>query len=132
VRIERSGNQRWLVVKRPADQLWDPIGTSGRKTVSCSPWTKATWASWKPTGPKTAPRFPQDFIRIAGKLLDSLYSTSERDKFRTRLERTPSGETEIFISHRGMIEGVHRRAKRQTVWQPRPLTPNWRPNFCAA
>jgi outer membrane protein assembly factor BamC len=22
VRIERSGNQRWLVVKRPADKLW--------------------------------------------------------------------------------------------------------------
>ncbi len=25
VRIERDGNQRWLVVKRPADKLWDPV-----------------------------------------------------------------------------------------------------------
>ena len=25
VRIERDGNQRWLVVDRPADQLWDPV-----------------------------------------------------------------------------------------------------------
>ena len=25
VRIERDGNQRWLVIKRPADQLWEPI-----------------------------------------------------------------------------------------------------------
>ena len=25
VRIERSGNQRWLVVKRPADKLWEPV-----------------------------------------------------------------------------------------------------------
>jgi uncharacterized lipoprotein len=50
-------------------------------------------------------KIPQDFIRQSlGKFLDSLYSTSERDKFRTRLERTPSGETEIYISHRGMIE----------------------------
>src|SRR6476661_4997176 len=25
VRIERAGNQRWLVVNRPADQLWQPV-----------------------------------------------------------------------------------------------------------
>ncbi|MDP3325872.1 MAG: outer membrane protein assembly factor BamC, partial [Hydrogenophaga sp.] len=25
VRIERAGNQRWLVVNRPAEQLWTPV-----------------------------------------------------------------------------------------------------------
>ena len=25
VRIERNGAQRWLVIDRPADQLWDPV-----------------------------------------------------------------------------------------------------------
>ena len=25
VRIERAGNQRWLVVRRPADKLWNPV-----------------------------------------------------------------------------------------------------------
>ena len=25
VRIERSGDQRWLVINRPADKLWDPV-----------------------------------------------------------------------------------------------------------
>ncbi len=25
VRIERDGNQRWLVVDRPANKLWDPV-----------------------------------------------------------------------------------------------------------
>ncbi len=25
VRIERNGNQRWLVVSRPADKLWEPV-----------------------------------------------------------------------------------------------------------
>ena len=46
------------------------------------------------------------FIRgILGKLLDQVYSTSERDKFRTRLERgAEPGTTEIYISHRGMEE----------------------------
>ena len=47
-------------------------------------------------------KIPQDLIRSTiGKALDSLYSTGERDKFRTRFERSASGGTEIFISHRG-------------------------------
>ena len=53
-------------------------------------------------------------------MFDSLYSTGERDKFRTRLERTASGGTEIFISHRGMIEVYNSERKDSTVWQPRP------------
>jgi outer membrane protein assembly factor BamC len=64
-------------------------------------------------------KLPQDFIRqTLGKLIDQLYSTSERDKFRTRLERTPDGSgTEIYVSHRGMIEVV---GGGSTIWQPRP------------
>ena len=35
VRIERQGNQRWLVVNRPADKLWDPMqAISGQEMVS--------------------------------------------------------------------------------------------------
>ena len=59
VRIERNGNQRWLVVSRPADKLWEPVRSFGWKTVSRWRWTSPTSASWKPTGPKTAPRFPR-------------------------------------------------------------------------
>jgi outer membrane protein assembly factor BamC len=66
-------------------------------------------------------KIPQDFIRSTlGKLIDSVYSTSERDRFRTRLERTATGGTEIYVSHRGMIEVYNNREKDQTVWQPRP------------
>jgi outer membrane protein assembly factor BamC len=75
-------------------------------------------------------KLPQDFIRnTLGKVFDSLYSTGERDKFRTRLERNANGGTEIFISHRGMIEVYDSaRKKTSTVWQPRRPTPSWRPN----
>jgi hypothetical protein len=59
-----------------------------------------------------------------GKVIDSVYSTAERDKFRTRLERgsTP-GTTDIFISHRGMYEIYVSEGKDQTKWQPRPADP---------
>jgi outer membrane protein assembly factor BamC len=70
-------------------------------------------------------KIPQDFIRnILGKVIDSVYSTAERDKFRTRLEpgSTP-GTTDIFISHRGMYEIFVSEGKDQTKWQPRPADP---------
>jgi len=69
-------------------------------------------------------RIPQDIIRSTlGKLVDSAYSSSERDKFRTRLERSASGGTEIFISHRGMVEVYNSDRKDSTAWQPRPADP---------
>jgi outer membrane protein assembly factor BamC len=70
-------------------------------------------------------RVPDGILRnTLGKLLDSVYSTSERDKFRTRLERgTEAGTTEIYISHRGMEEVYTSIAKDETKWQPRPPDP---------
>jgi outer membrane protein assembly factor BamC len=68
-------------------------------------------------------KIPLDIIRrTLGRALDSLYSTGERDKFRTRVERGPNG-TEIYISHRGMVEVYSNTDKDQTVWQPRPSDP---------
>jgi outer membrane protein assembly factor BamC len=67
-------------------------------------------------------KIPQDIIRSTiGKLLDNLYSTGEQDKFRTRLERNADGGTDLFVSHRGMVE-VYAVSAREgsTTWQPRP------------
>ena len=68
-------------------------------------------------------KIPQDAIRrTLGKVLDGLYSTAERDKFRTRIEQGKDG-TEIYLSHRGMIEVYATEGKDKTVWQPRPADP---------
>jgi outer membrane protein assembly factor BamC len=70
-------------------------------------------------------KLPQDVIRgTVGKLFDSLYSTPERDKFRTRLEKgAEPGTVEIYISHRGMYEIYVNEGKSETKWQPRPADP---------
>jgi outer membrane protein assembly factor BamC len=74
-------------------------------------------------------KLPQDFIRKAlGKVLDGLYSTGERDKFRTRIERTATG-TEVFITHRGMIEVYEGNRSERTVWQARPVDPELETEF---
>jgi outer membrane protein assembly factor BamC len=59
-----------------------------------------------------------------------VYSSSERDKFRTRLDRTADGKgTEIYVSHRGMQEVFVPSAQtagnevQPTMWQPRDPDP---------
>jgi outer membrane protein assembly factor BamC len=129
VRIERAGNQRWLVINRPADQLWSPIRDfwqeNGFLLASDQPNLGIMETDWA----ENRAKIPQDFIRNAlGKVLDSVYSTAERDKFRTRLERTANG-TEVYISHRGMVEVYANQQKDQTVWQPRPTDPELEAEF---
>jgi outer membrane protein assembly factor BamC len=67
-------------------------------------------------------KIPQDPIRnTVGRFLDGLYSSGERDKFRTRLEAgTEPGTTEIFVSHRGLEEVYTSAEKTSTGWQFRP------------
>lgn len=131
VRIERSGNQRWLVVKRPAEQLWDPVKDFWIENGFLLAIDQSKLGIMETDWAENRAKIPQDMIRSAlGKVLDSLYSTGERDKFRTRLERSGTGDTEIFISHRGMIEVVTSGfATGSTVWQPRAVDPELEAEF---
>jgi outer membrane protein assembly factor BamC len=71
-------------------------------------------------------KIPQGGLRKwIGKVFDDAYSTPERDKFRTRIERTADkAGTEIYISHRGMQEIYVSELRDQTKWQPRPADPD--------
>jgi len=136
VRIERAGNQRWLVVKRSPDQLWDPIKDFWQDYGFLLSMDQKNLGIMETDWAENRAKIPQDLIRESlGKLLDSLYSTAERDRFRTRLERNAAGETEIFISHRGMVEvypsGNASAGPRDsgTVWQPRPADPELEAEF---
>lgn len=75
-------------------------------------------------------KIPQDFIRGAlGKMLDGLYSSGERDKYRTRVERNNSGGVDIYITHRGMSEEYKDQTKLGTVWVPRANDPELEAEF---
>ena len=121
VRIERAGNQRWLVVNRPAEKLWDPVRDFWIENGFVLVQEQAKVGIMETDWAENRAKIPQDIIRATlGKVLDSFYSTGERDKFRIRLERTASGNTEIYVSHRGMIEVYSTSSKDATRWQPRP------------
>ncbi|HEX2531939.1 MAG TPA: outer membrane protein assembly factor BamC [Burkholderiaceae bacterium] len=130
--IERDGNQRWLVVKQTPEALWPQLKDfwqeSGFLINIDSPEFGVMETDWA----ENRAKIPQDLIRnTLGKILDPLYSTGERDKFRTRLERGANGTTEIYISHRGAQEVLTGQQKDSTVWTPRPADPELEAEFLA-
>jgi outer membrane protein assembly factor BamC len=130
VRVERDGQKRWLVVSRPADQLWQPVRDFWQENGFLLTQDEPNLGIMETDWAENRAKLPQDFIRNSlGKLLDSVYSTSERDRFRTRMERTASGGTEIYISHRGMVEVYNSERKDSTAWQPRPNDPELEAEF---
>ncbi|AGW89512.1 MULTISPECIES: outer membrane protein assembly factor BamC [Cupriavidus] len=132
IRMERDGNTRWLVISNGmrGDQLWQQLRgfwqESGFLLVQDSPETGIMETDWA----ENRAKIPQDIIRnTIGKVFDGLYSTSERDKFRTRVERSQNGTLEVFISHRGAQEQLTGIDKSSTVWTPRPADPELEAEF---
>ena len=130
VRLERAGSQRWLVVNRPAEKLWDSIKEFWQENGLQLSLDQASLGIMETDWTENRARLPQDFVRrYLGKILDPFMSTGELDKFRTRLERNANGGTEIYITHRGMMEVFSDEQKFKTVWQPRAVDPELEAEF---
>jgi outer membrane protein assembly factor BamC len=130
VSVQRNGDQRWLVVKQTPEQLWPQVRQfwedAGLPIASESQATGVMETEWV----ENRSKIPQDFLRSTlGKVFDRAYSTGERDKYRTRLERLPDGSTEIYISHRGAEEVLTGAQKETTVWTVRPNDPTLEAQF---
>ncbi len=119
-RVERDGTQRWLVVKQTPEKLWPQIKDFWQENGFLIDVENQQAGVMETDWAENRAKIPQDFVRNSiGKVLDSMYSTGERDKFRTRLERSADGSTEIYISHRGAEEVLVGQQKDSTVWTPR-------------
>ncbi len=123
LRIERSGDERWLVTSLPPEKLWPQLQAFWRERGLSLEVDNAAVGVMETEWAENRAKLPQDVIRkTLGRLVDSIYSTGEKDKFRTRVERSARG-SEVFISHRGMVEVYATATKESTVWQPRPSDP---------
>jgi outer membrane protein assembly factor BamC len=137
MKIERAGTQRWLVVQEPPEKLWPLIKQfwqeSGFLIKSEMPEAGVMETDWAENRARVSAGAVRDLL---SKALDTFYSSAERDKYRTRLDRTADGKgTEIYISHRGMQEiFVTTRdpvsgAPGETKWQPRAPDPELEAEF---
>ena len=135
MRIARDGERRWLVVEKPATELYPQVKDfwqeNGFLLVVDSPSTGIIETDWAENRAKIA----QDFIRSTlGRVMDSLYDTGERDKYKTRLEVSKPSETEIYITQKGALEKCvtdSSGACLSTIWTTRPNDPELEAVFLA-
>jgi outer membrane protein assembly factor BamC len=129
--LERSASERWLVVSESPEKVWQTVkefwGEEGFVIEVEHPDSGVMETNWAENRAKLRDGF---FKNAFGGLLGGLYSTGERDKFRTRLERgTDAKTTEVYISHRGVVEVYAGEERDKTAWQPRAPDPGLEAEF---
>ncbi len=120
--IQRDGQQRWLVIDKPVDRLWDKVRDFWLESGFLLNREDQKLGIVETQWTENRGDIPQDIVRrTLGKVADFLWAASTRDKFRTRLERNSDGSrTEVFVTHRG-AEQVSQG--EEFVWQFRPNDP---------
>jgi len=122
VKLDRFGDQRWLVVKGDPEKVWPVVREfwidTGYKLLREEPQLGLIETDWFEDRSKV----PQDLVRrTVGRFIEGLYSSPRRDKFRTRLEKgTEPGTTEVFVSNRNLEEVYSSSTQDRTSWQARP------------
>ncbi|WP_426211734.1 outer membrane protein assembly factor BamC [Massilia sp. TWP1-3-3] len=130
MRVERNGNQRWLAVNQSPEQLFPQIKQFWIDNGFTLAAESATTGTMETEWTENRAKIPQDIVRrTLGKVVDSLYGSGERDKYRTRLERTATGGTEVYISHRGAEEVLTGPHKEIPTWTSRGNDPDLEAQF---
>lgn len=124
--IEQDGSQRWLVVSTmPAAQLWGQIRAfwqaQGFFLTEDAENRGIMQTDWK----ESRARLDQGLIRNTLTFaVDNSYVAAERNRFRTRIEAGPNGETYVFISQQGLHEQLSPGSSNEnSQWVPKPNDP---------
>lgn len=128
IRLVRAGSQRWLVLTGQPAQVWPKVreflvqkGLAIARENAQTGVVETDWAEKKPNV-KTG-----GISGILSKYIGSSYETGIRDKFRIRIEEgRQAGTTELYLTHKGMVERVsdiQGDASVTTMWEPRPTDP---------
>jgi outer membrane protein assembly factor BamC len=134
MRVERDGSHRWLVVNEPPERLWPLLREFWQENGFLLRQEQAELGIMETDWAENRATIGDSWVtRMLGGMLKSAHGTPERDKYRTRLERTPTGGTEVYISHRGMmqIDSKAEGYEGSTVlgWQARPADPELEVEF---
>jgi len=118
--IVRAGGVRLIRTSISPEEVWPVARAFWTELGFDLPKDQADVGVLETDWKENRAKLPKDFIRrTIGTVLEGLYSTGERDQFRTRLERV-DGKTEITVTHRGMHEVYTNAQRDQVVWTQRP------------
>jgi outer membrane protein assembly factor BamC len=124
LRVERSGEHRYLVSARSPEVLWPAIRQfwidRGFKITDENATAGYLETDWIENKAKRPHGFIQDAL---GKVVDGMFDSGFRDRYRVRLERPAGGGTEIYLTHFGLEEVVTGWQKDNTQWVARPNDP---------
>ena len=105
IQVKRDGDLRWLVVERPPEEIYPQLlefwSEQGFTIRSEDPRTGLIETDWA----ENRAKIPEGWIRSAlGSIIDQVFDSGERERFRMRLERVDGNRSEIYISHQHMYE----------------------------
>lgn len=125
VRLERDGDTRRLVTTLAPEVVYERVVAfwkdNGFNLEVERPEAGVVETGWA----ENRAKLPQDLVRsVLGRFADGIFSTGERDRYRTRIERLAGGRgTEVTVAHRGLMEAPVANNKDQIAWQARPSDP---------
>ncbi|WP_456417090.1 outer membrane protein assembly factor BamC [Thiolapillus sp.] len=128
IKVMREGKDRWLVIKAPADAVWDKVldfwQENGILLDQQDPSIGVMETSWLENKANVSSGFITDFIQG---FFEGAYDAGIRDRFRIRLERGEEpGTTELYLVHFGMEQDFVTAANNeddQIYWKIRPRDP---------
>ena len=123
VRFVRDGNMHWLEIKASTDVIWYELSKffreAGFEITFQDPRIGIMETNWL----ENRADLPTNWF---SKLLNKLYSTGLKDKYRIHIERANATNTRVFIAHRGLEEVALTDSGSEvveTTWQPRASDP---------
>jgi len=123
--IQRDGTESWLVLdNRTPDQAWPQIRRFWQEQGFLLVVDQRDKGVMETDWNETHAQINDGLIRnTLSKAMGNSYVSSERNKFRTRLEAAPNGGTYVFVSQKGMREAVTGANNDSSQWQPKPNDP---------
>ncbi|MGF6467279.1 outer membrane protein assembly factor BamC [Paraburkholderia youngii] len=125
IHIQRDGTESWLVIdNKTPDQAWPQIRRFWQEQGFLLVVDQRDKGVMETDWNETHAQINDGFIRnTLSKAMGNSYVSSERNKFRTRLEAAPKGGTYVFVSQKGMREAISGTNNESTQWQPKPNDP---------
>lgn len=123
VHMESEGRDRWLVVGRTPEQLWEPLRKfwqdNGFVLDTDQPERRVMETDWAQSHAKVPTGMVRDTLASLSSATELSQGAAEMHRFRTRLEQVAGG-TEIYVSHRGMREIADTSRDGHTTWRASP------------